>query len=92
MEVDACEGAGWTPLILSAWWNRTACLKELLRLGAAVDAVDKNGWSAYHHGCARSPPANARATLSWAVCGVCFSPAYTHAAEACFYVLKLVWV
>ena len=56
MEVDACEGAGWTPLILSAWWNRTACLKELLRLGAAVDAVDKNGWSAYHHGCARSPP------------------------------------
>jgi ankyrin repeat protein len=41
--VDAYSDDGWTPLHLAAFFGNNACLKELLRRGAQIDAQARNG-------------------------------------------------
>jgi ankyrin repeat protein len=50
-DLELCEGSGWTPLLLAAWYGQTDMLKLLIDAGASVLAMDRNGWNAYHHAC-----------------------------------------
>jgi ankyrin repeat protein len=50
-DLELCEGSGWTPLILAAWYGQVDMLKLLIDAGASVQALDRNSWNAYHHAC-----------------------------------------
>jgi ankyrin repeat protein len=52
--VGAYSDDGWTPLHFAAYFGNNACVKELLRRGAAVDARARNGSAAtpLHSACA----------------------------------------
>ena len=45
-DLELCEGSGWTPLILAAWYGQHDMLKLLVDAGASVLASDRNDWTA----------------------------------------------
>jgi len=71
-EDPACVGAytddGWTPLHLAAYFGNTACVKDLLRRGAPIDARSHNGINAtpLHSACTAN---NTDAALSLITAG-----------------------
>lgn len=44
-----CHATQITPLMASVMGKQPQSLEVLLRCGAAVDAVDKHGYTVYHH-------------------------------------------